>query len=243
MRLSFLILFSALAMAAQDARQQLRTAEEVVAKMMERDDQRQASLHGYTAIRRYVLENQRHHKRAEMVVRMACLEDGSKQFQIVSETGWGGARNHVFPRLLESESEASVPDARERSRITPQNYSFEMLGTDTINGRAAYVIAITPKTQNKYLVRARIWVDADEYAIVRIEGVPAKNPSFWIKSVHFVHTYEKNGPFWFPASDRSVTDVRIFGSTEMTIEYFDYAPNTSMLSASSGLAANSGNKY
>lgn len=243
MRLSFLVFFLALAMAAQDSRQQLPTAGEVVAKMMERNDQRAAALHGYTASRHYVLENQRHNKRAEMLVRMTCREDGSKYFETVSETGWGGARNHVFPRLLEGETEASVPDAHERSRITPQNYLFEMLGTDTVNQLPSYVIAITPKTQNKYLVRGRIWVDAEEYAIVRIEGVPAKSPSFWVKSVHFVHTYQKIGPFWFPASDRSITDVRIFGSTELTIEYFDYAPNTSILSASSELAASTGNKY
>jgi hypothetical protein len=29
---------------------------------------------------------------------------------------------------------------------------------------------------------------------VRIEGQPAKTPSFWIKGVHFVHTYAKQGP-------------------------------------------------
>jgi hypothetical protein len=94
------------------------------------------------------------------------------------------------------------------------------------------VIAIAPKTPNKYLMQGRIWIDAQEYAIVRIEGKPAKNPSFWTKSVHFVHKYEKRGPFWFPVSDHSVTDVRIFGSTEVTIEYFDYSPNKSALSAS-----------
>jgi hypothetical protein len=101
MRLSFLILFSALAMVAQDSRQQLPTADEVVAKVMERDDQRQASLHGYTAIRRYVLENQHHHKRADMLVKMICREDGSKYFETVSETGGGGARRYVFPTLPE----------------------------------------------------------------------------------------------------------------------------------------------
>ena len=68
-------------------------------------------------------------------------------------------------------------------------------------------------------------MDGDEYAIVRVEGEPSKNPSFWFKSVRFVHEYDKNGPFWFPVSDRSVTDVRVFGATEMTIEYSDYAPN------------------
>ena len=86
-------------------------------------------------------------------------------------------------------------------------------------------MAIEPKTANKYLALGRIWVDAEDYAIVRVEGKPSKNPSFWFKSVHFVHDYDKNGDFWFPVSDHSVTDVRIFGATEMTIEYFDYTPN------------------
>jgi hypothetical protein len=231
MRFSSFFLIFAAAMAAQDFGQPLPSANNVVAKMIGRDNQRQAALHGYTGVRRYVLENSRHHKRAEMLVTVKCLDDGSKQFQTVSATGWGVARNHVFPRLLESEGEASLRDARERSRIIPENYSFEMVGRDYVNHRPVYVIAITPKTQNKYLVQGRIWVDLDEYAIVRVEGKPAKNPSFWIKSVHFVHTYQKSGSFWLPVSDRSVTDARILGTTELTIEYFDYAANATTLSA------------
>jgi len=208
------------------------TVDAVVAKIMAHDSERLAALHGYTAVRRYVLENLNHHKRAEMLVRMICLEDGSKQFEIVSTDGWGGARKHVFPRLLGAEVEAARPNLRERSRITPENYTFEMVGTESVRGRPAYVMAIEPKTQNKYLVRGKIWVDAEDYSIIRVDGKPAKSPSFWIKSVHFVHDYDKIGAFWFPALDHSVTDVRIFGATEMTIEYFDYAPNAGPLSAS-----------
>jgi len=232
-----LILVLSIVMATGDLISAPRTADEVVARMIAHDNERQSNLHGYTAIRRYVLENRNHHRQAEMLVRMICREDGSKQFEVVSENGWGGARKHVFPRLLEAETEAARSDLRERSRITPENYSFEMAGTECVRGRQAYVIAIEPKTPNKYLARGRIFVDAEEYAIVRVEGQPAKNPSFWIKSVHFVHDYDKCGSFWFPVSDRSVTDARIFGPTEMTIEYFDYSPNASPLarSGASGL--------
>ncbi len=224
-------LFSAIAMAAGSSAGQLPTTDEVVAKMMARDDERQATLHGYTALRRYVLENQRFHKRAEMVVRITCLQNGSKQFDTISEAGWGGARKHVFSKLLEAEAEASQPSFRERSRITPENYTFEMAGAETLHGHPVYVMTIVPKTPNKYLMRARIWVDAEEYAIVRIEGQPAKNPSFWIRSVQFVHNYEKSGCFWLPVSDRSETEARIFGRTEVTIEYFDYNLDTPSFSA------------
>jgi hypothetical protein len=219
------LLFSAITLTAGDAKLPHLTGDEVVARMIARDNERQAALHGYTAARHYVLENRRHNKRAEMVVRMTCLKDGSKQFQTISTSGWGGAQKHVFPRLLEAEVDASKPGLRERSRIVPENYTFEMVGTKVAEGRTVYEIAIAPKTPNKYLMRGRIWIDADDYAITHIEGEPAKNPSFWTKSIHFVHTYGKQGSFWFPASDRSVTDVRVFGNTEVTIDYFDYALN------------------
>jgi len=224
-----LILVLAIVMAAGDSMSALGTADDVVARMIARDSERQSRLAGYTAFRRYVLENQAHHKRAEMLVRMTCLEDGSKHFDVVFANGWGGARRYVFPRLLEAETEASRPGVRERSRISPENYTFQMVGREYVRGRPAFVLAIEPKSENKYLTRSRIWVDADEYAITRVEGTPAKNPSFWVKSVHFVHEYDKSGSFWFPVSDHSVTDVRIFGATEMSIDYFDYTPSGSAL--------------
>jgi len=236
MRISCLFLIFCLAVAAQDVDQQLPSVAEIIATMAEHDAQRAAALHAYTATRRYVLQNKNHHKRAEMVVTMQCQEDGSKKFETVAESGWGGARKYVFPKLLKSETAASMPAEREKSRITPDNYSFRFLRTDSVNHRLVYVLAITPKAANRYLIRGEIWVDASDYAIVRIEGAPAKNPSFWIKSVHFIHTYEKKGPFWLPVSDRSVTEARIFGATELTIDYFDYSLSPLVMSASNGTA-------
>lgn len=222
---NLILSISALTLAASNLRAQPPSADQVVARMLERDREVKSSWDGYTARRRYVLENMRHHKRAEMLVRVKCIKDGSKEFEIISSDGWGIARKHVFPRLLEAETDASQPDLRERSRIIPENYSFQMAGTGIVNDRPAYVITVTPKTSNKYLMKGRIWVDAQEYAIVRIEGQPAKKLSFWTKSVHFVHTYAKQGPFWLPLSDESVTDVRFLGATDLKIDYFGYLPS------------------
>ena len=83
------------------------------------------------------------------------------------------------------------PGSGDESRVTPENYSFRMLGIEEIDGRTAYAIEVTPKVPKKYLMRGTIWVDAADYAIVRMQGSPAKNPSFFIKSVRFTHTYQK----------------------------------------------------
>jgi hypothetical protein len=200
----------------------LPKADEVVATMMQRDAERRSAIEGYTSVRRYTLENTKHNKQACMLVRMIQQKDGSKEFQIISSSGWSGARKHVFPKLLEAESEASRPGNPDDSRVTPQNYSFSILRLDEVEGRHAYVISIEPKKDKKYLMRGTIWVDAEDFAIVRMEGEPAKNPSFWIKNVQFAHKYQKHGEFWLPASDNSVSDARIFGPTDLRIEYFDY---------------------
>lgn len=234
MNRNFILSMAGLALAVGSLEAESPSPDQVVGRMLARDRELQSSMDGYTARRHYVLENVRHHKRAEMLVRVKCVKDGSKEFEIVSSDGWGVARNHVFPRLLEAEADASQPGSRDRSRIIPENYTFQMAGTEMINGRRAYVIAVTPKTRNKYLIKGTIWVDAEEYAIVRIEGQPAKSPSFWTKSVHFVHTYAKQGPFWLPQSDESVTDVRILGATDLKIDYFGYLPNETAASAAQG---------
>jgi len=202
------------------------TAEEIVARMGAHDLQRQGSIEGYAGMRRYVLENHRFDKRAEMLVQVQGDPDGTKHFDVVSEEGWGGANKHVLRKMIESEAETSRPEMRVKTKLNPENYDFEIVGTESVAGRTAYVLEVKPKRKDKYLFQGRIWVDAEDYALVRAEGNPAKNPSFWTKSTHFVQVYQKSGDLWFPRSTQSVTEARIFGATEVSIEYFDYAPKT-----------------
>jgi len=208
------------------------TAGEIVERMVAQDAQRQALTQGYAGMRRYVLENDGMHKRAEMVVRVSGDSDGTKHFEILSEQGWKAAQKHVLHKMLESESQTSLPETRVKTRLSRDNYEFKMVDQENVGDRQAYAIDVTPKRRDQYLFAGRIWVDAEDYALVRADGNPSKNPSFWTKHVHFVHTYQKNGPFWFPVSTESITDARIFGKASMTIEYFDYVPTTQVLSKS-----------
>jgi MucB/RseB N-terminal domain len=212
--------------AAADESPSLPTATEIVTRMGSRDLQRQVSIRGYAGMRRYVLDNQNLHKRAEMLVQVQGDPDGTKHFEVVSEEGWKVAHKHVLRKMLESESETSRPEMRASTKLNLENYDFEVIGTEMVADRPAYVLETHPKRKEKYLFRGRIWVDAEDYALVRAEGSPAKNPSFWTKSTHFVQIYQKNGPLWFPRSTQSVTEAHIFGTTDVNIEYFDYAPKT-----------------
>jgi len=198
------------------------TAPEIVDRMVQADNDRHAALGGYTGMRRYHFENKKSGKQAEVTARMVCDGAGVKTFEVIEESGSGFVRNHILHKMIEAEKEASEKGERQQTRILPQNYEFTLVGTEVLNGRSNYVLELDPKTKNKFLIRGRIWVDAEEFAIARVEGQPAKNPSFWIRSVHVVQQYGRNGQFWLPARNQSQAQAKIFGATEVLIEYSDY---------------------
>ena len=107
-------------------------------------------------------------------------------------------------------------------QISWPNSTFQLSGSEELNGRLAYVLAIEPKLDSKFLVKGRIWVDAADYAVVKVEGSPAKRPSFWTNAVSFVQTFEKTGDYWMAASNRSVTEAKMFGEADLVIKHSGY---------------------
>lgn len=188
--------------------------------MLEADKGRRAAMQGYSALREYSLSVG--HRNAAMLVRIHCAADGTKSFDVLSEAGSRALRTLVLHRMLKAEIEASRPETQGQARITPLNYKFHFVDIEMVSGRRAYVFDITPRQHKKFLVRGRIWIDAADYAVVRVEGSPARNPSFWIHSAHIVYTYAKEGPFWLPAVTDSSSKVRIFGRAQLTIRTYRY---------------------
>jgi hypothetical protein len=201
------------------------TATEVVQRMVQAEGLRNTAYVGYTGMRRYTLQNKHFKKPAEALVRVVCTGAGAKSFQVLSVTGSRLIGDRAIRKMIEAEAEASQTGEHEQNRILPKNYDFRLLGTEVADGRLNYVLEILPKTNYRFLVRGRIWVDAAEYAITRVEGSPAKNPSFWIRDVQIVLRYSRTGPFWLPLRNESRANARILGKTQLTIDYFDYVVN------------------
>ena len=212
---------------------------EIVEHMVQADNRRMTAFSGYTGMRRYHFANEKLNKSADMTVRVACDGTGARTFEVVAESGSGFVRTHILRRMIDAEQGASAKGPREDTRIIPRNYDFRLLHTEVMDGRPSYVLEISPKTKNQFLVRGRIWVDAEDFAITRLEGSPARNPSFWIRSVHIVHRYEHIGNFWLPVTNQSSAEAKVFGTTEVGIEYFDYLIRSARAQAdpSSGLVA------
>jgi hypothetical protein len=98
-----------------------------------------------------------------------------------------------------------------------------------VDARKAYVFELTPKTKCKFMIRGRVWVDAEDAAIVRLEGEPLSTGSFWVRGIHIVQQFQKVGPFWMLAATRTDANVRFFGPAHLSIDYTDYQVNRSLL--------------
>jgi outer membrane lipoprotein-sorting protein len=207
-----------------EARAGQLNANQVVSHLTQMNTARAQALHSYESTRVYRLEYKGFPggRSAEMVVKVKYRAPGTKEFEVVSATGSKVVIDRVFKKLLEGEQEASEEDGQKRIAINPENYGFTLEGYERGPQGGRYVLMLSPKTKNKYLFRGRIWVDEAQFAIVRMEGEPAKNPSFWIKDTKVETVYVNVEDFWLPSLNRSMTAVRLGGHADLRIEYKDY---------------------
>jgi hypothetical protein len=199
---------------------------EILQRMEQHDRAMSESLTGYTCLRHYVLENRRFHKSAELRVRMTYTSPGHKKFEVLSEEGPAVLRRRVLRPMLEAEEEAGQDDIRPQTRIVTANYDFQLIGTDVQEGRRTYLLEVIPKTRNKFLIRGRVWVDAIDFGIVRVDASPAQNPSVFIHNTHVLQQSTRFGEYWLPLFNHSNTDSFLFGHTEVTIDSWDYKITT-----------------
>jgi hypothetical protein len=200
------------------------TASQVVARLVQKNAGRANALERYQGRRSYRLDyvGFPENLHAEMIVDVSYTAPDSKEFKVLSESGSTWIVNHILKRLLKSEHEASEAANRERTTLNSQNYDFTMIADQNTEEGCPYVLAVQPKMPTKFVYRGRIWVNAKDFAVCRIEAEPAQNPSFWIRQTQIHHAYLKIGDFWFPAENRSVSTLRLGGRATLAIEYGDY---------------------
>lgn len=202
------------------------TANEIVSTMVSRNQARAAALKSYVGRRVYKLQYRGFpsDRSAQMTVDVRYTAPNAKKFTVVSESGSKIIIDHVFRRLLAGEQEAQDSRNQREITLTPQNYRFEYLGQESAGDHLLYVLGVQPKVKNKYVYRGKVWIDATDFAVVKIDAEPAKNPSFWIDHAHVEQQYAKFGAFWLPVQNTSTSELRILhGTATLQILYQNYA--------------------
>jgi hypothetical protein len=193
--------------------------------MMTAKDRQARELQSFDVLRDYRVDYQgfggaRH---AEMQVVSTYVSPNKKDFRVVSQSGSKFLLDRIINKLLETEKDYQLDEAD--SDLSPRNYDFRFLGTEQVAGSDAYVLEITPRRKAKYLCHGKIWVDSRDFAVVRLEGTPAKNPSFWVSHTEMANMYQKVGDFWLPLHKDATTDVRLGGKAVLAIDYSAYRVN------------------
>jgi hypothetical protein len=202
----------------------LLSSDVIVQRLMAANAQRSQALRAYSGKRVYHLD---YHgifgsHDAGMQVEATYSAPDRKEFKILSESGSKLLINHVLLKLLSSEQEAQQEKYRKELEISPTNYDFSMVGTEHTPGEDFYVLAVRPKGPSRYLYRGKMWVDAKDFAVARMQGEPARNPSLWVSHTEVEYRWGKIGEFWLPVYNQSETQVRMGGKAVLTIDYSDY---------------------
>ena len=197
---------------------------QIVQNLVQMNLRRQHALSTYQGVRTYRVDYRGlgGSRSAEMVVNVKYRSPGTKEFAVRSTTGSNLLIDQVLKKLLAAEIEAQDPEIQHRSALDEENYRFTLIGIEDRPAGMTYMLGVEPRRKDKFLYRGRIWIDATDFAVVRIEAEPAKNPSFWTKKTKIVEVYEKVSDFWLPESNRSASSIRLGGQAELSIDYEHY---------------------
>ena len=183
------------------------TANEIIHRVQRHNQARLDELRQYKATRHYAIEYKgfAHTVDAKMDVEVNYDSATGKSFRMVSQSGSNLLCDKVLKKAVDSEKEASQDKA-----------------STALNGRPAYMLHEEPLREGKFLSRGKIWIDAEDFAVVKMETEPAKSPSFWISRTSINSSSVKTDGFWLPGKTRSETKVRIGGTAVLTIDYGTY---------------------
>jgi hypothetical protein len=205
-----------------DQPSQTPSVETIVAKLVAANQRRARDLRGFHGRRFYHLDYRGFlgSHSADMQVDAVYTAPDRKEFKVLSQSGPKVLINRVLLKLLDSEKEASLQQTHRQIELSPENYTFSFVGIQ--HSPESYVLNVEPREKNKYLYSGKIWIDPNDFAVMRMEGEPAKNLSLWISRTTIEYAWTKIGEFWLPSSTKSVTQVRLGGTATLTIQYTDY---------------------
>jgi len=200
----------------------LLTSAQIVEQLERHSLAQSGELKEYSALRHYTVEYRGFATtiNGKMDVEVNYSAVNGKTLRIISQSGSRFLCEKVLKRAVDSEKEASQD--KTSAALTRANYRFLLRGNESVAGRPAYILDVDPLTASKFLFRGKIWVDAADFAVVKMETEPAKSPSFWIARTLIHYTGAKTNGFWLPQLVRSETKVRIGGTAVLTIDYGSY---------------------
>ena len=198
-------------------------ARAIIRKLEERSDRQRRELCGYSVTRQYTLHNKHLTYDARLTVLLTYRKNSGKTLKVLSSEHASGIARRAMLDLVGAEPKVKGEgEDEDDGAVDESNYRFVLLGKEPEKGRPAYHFKVIPKRSSKLLVNGDVWIDAADYAVVRMKGQLSKSISFWVGRPNIEQEFAKFQGFWMPSHNRSVSYVKLAGEADLTIEYSKY---------------------
>jgi len=183
--------------------------ETIIGRMAQARAENQASFRPYIVTRDYKLFGKdRETIKSQVVADMTFVPPDAKKYAIQQASGTGLGKSIVRRTLA---SEVDIAKDRASTDFSADNYDFRFTGEENVSGRRCYVLELLPRRKDKSLLRGNIWIDATTYLVHRIQGEPAKSPSWWLRGVRITLLYGDVDGMWLQTDLEATATVRILG--------------------------------
>ena len=173
-----------------------------------------ATQRSYRATRRLEAENGERTGWLEAVTEYA--PDTGFRYEVTAEGGSGYIRSKVLRAVLDGEREVIARGETGRSSLGRANYTFQADGVDEA-GLAN--VLLSPRRKERILVAGKMFLQPDDGRLVRLQGQLAKSPSFWIKNVEIIRSYERIAGTVVPIALESNAQIRFLGVATLRMTY------------------------
>ena len=199
--------------------------QSIVSGLERAQQQNRQHYRAYTMVRDYkFFSGDGGQPKSDVVAQVSFVPPNRKSFTIGKVIG-SSRGEKVVRKILEHEVKTTAQD-HGSSVLNRENYNFVFLGMAEVGGHRCYLLQLQPKHKSEDLVAGRGWIDAETYLPRLIDGDLAKNPSWWLKSVHLTLSFDEVGGMWLQTGTKAVADVRIFGQHTLTSHELDYQSGT-----------------
>jgi len=114
------------------------------------------------------------------------------------------------------------------SSLSPDDYHIHLIGKKTLNGRSAYLLKVKPKNKRENLIKGKLWIDTEDFALIRYEGNPLKldNNSNGSGGKQLIKYAKINDKYWLPVLNRTKATWLLAIKLVNEITYSGYEINT-----------------
>jgi hypothetical protein len=164
--------------------------------------------------------------RARVVAALQFTAPDVKAFSILESEGSGLLRDRVINAMMQTEVAMARDSTQTKVAISPDNYEFG----NVLDEGDDFVIDVVPRRRDELLFKGRVWITKVGFHLRRIEGEPAKNPSFWTRRIQFASEYVPVNGVWLHQRTLARVKMRLLGEYVVLTECGTYemllAPDT-----------------